>query len=173
MPETFLSSHDANMAALMGRTGLCMAQLQCALASLKKLETSRISHVIYLKFRLTVWQTWYLSALQFASAKPLVKYRLFYGHCDPSLQLLLVVCSEKFDWLVIALSLTCSLPVMHSRRHVVAELFGNSCNMKLGYRHGPAWHLTHMQHEFHLFHIHLSDALYTQHFLSPHFCLRL
>jgi len=48
MPEKFLSSHDANMAALLGRTGLCIAQLQCAFASLKKLGTSCISRVIYL-----------------------------------------------------------------------------------------------------------------------------
>lgn len=33
-----LSLHDTNMAALLGRTGLCMAQLQCALAILKNFE---------------------------------------------------------------------------------------------------------------------------------------
>ena len=179
MPEKFLSSHDANMAALLGRTGLCMAQLQCALASLKKLGTNCISHLMYLNHITSVQSSdwlcgkhgaWVPSSLHQPSP---LSNRLFYGHCDRSLQLLLVVCNEKFDWLVIASSLTCSLSVTHSHRHVVAELFGNSCNMKLGYRHGPASHLTHMQREFHLFHVHLSDALHTQHFLSPRFCLRL
>jgi hypothetical protein len=178
MPEKFLSSHDANMAALLGRTGLCMAQLQCSLANLKKLGTSCISHVMYLNHITSVQSSdwlcgkhgaWVPSSLY--QPKPSVKYRLFYGHCAPSLLLLLVVCNEKSGWLVIASSLTCSLPVTHSRRHVVVELFGNSCNMKLGYRHGPASHLMPMQHELYLFHVHLSGALHTV-FSFPLFLFR-
>ena len=77
-------------------------------------------------------------------------------------------------WLISNSIITILLPANHAfKRHIVAELFGNSCNMKLGYRHGPASHLTHMQRDIHLFHIHLNDAFHTQHFLSPCFCLKL
>ena len=66
---------------------------------------------------LTMWQSgWCRVSSCLQSVKPPVEYRLFYKNCGASFQWLLVVCSEKCLWLLVASSLS-THPAFHTFSH--------------------------------------------------------
>jgi hypothetical protein len=123
-----LSITSCHVAAYSWMTCHCMARLKCAVANSKYTRANcevilNDDFVVKNWGRLTIWQTWWLSALSFAISQALLEYKLFlYKYCDTVFQWLTAVRNKMLLW---SSTLSCRYRAPPSLSHFLRMLRQN------------------------------------------------